>query len=246
MPARFNAPGSLTAQTLALAGLFALATSPTTHAQRATDDPGSFPTPAVANADWTLEFDAGPPTAIAVDDAFGNSRWYWYLPYTITNVSGADQRFIPEVTILTDTGNILQAGKDVPSRAFVQIAAELRNPLLESPQSVVGTIRQGVDFAKDSVFIWPVPSEDVDQFTVFVAGLSGETAVLTKPSTGEPLMEPALDIETGQPLLDAQGNPVMRPVIARRTTALTYATPGTPDSPQQRPVTLLDTAQVMR
>ncbi|MEM7576640.1 MAG: hypothetical protein AAF328_04110 [Planctomycetota bacterium] len=243
MSARSLITGSALASALTIATAFA---SSALAQERATDDPGSFPTPAVANDDWTLDFDAGLPTAIAVDDAFGNTRWYWYLPYTVTNHSGADQRFIPQVTILTDTGAILQAGQNVPARAFTQIAAELSNPLLETPQSVVGTLRQGVDFAKDSVFIWAVPAEDVDQFTVFVSGLSGETAVLTKPSTGEPVMEPALDIETGQPLMDEDGNPVMRPVIARRTTALTYATPGTPDSPQKRPVTLLDSAQVMR
>ncbi|MEM1445826.1 MAG: hypothetical protein AAGF84_07220 [Planctomycetota bacterium] len=244
MPARPFAlgPGTLAAACLAAASFVA----PASAQERATDDPGSFPTPAVANDDWTLDFQPGTPTAVAIDDAFGNTRWYWYLPYTVTNHSGADQRFIPEVAVLTDTGTIIEAGKNVPARAFTQISAELSNPLLETPQSVVGVIRQGVDFEKDSVFIWPVPTDDVDQFTVFVAGLSGETAVLTKPSTGEPLMEPALDIETGQPMMDEQGNPVMRPVIARRTTALTYATPGTPDSPQKRPVTLLDSAQVMR
>ncbi|MEM8783320.1 MAG: hypothetical protein AAGE65_10765 [Planctomycetota bacterium] len=243
MPARFFALGSAALVTF---GLVVSATGPLAAQERATDDPGSFPTPAVANDDWKLDFTPGVPTAIAIEDAFGNARWYWYLPYTVTNHSGSDQRFIPQVTVLTDTGNIIEAGKNVPARAFTQVAAQLKNPLLESPQSVVGTIRQGVDFEKDSVFIWPVPPEDVDQFTVFVAGLSGETAVLTMPSTGEPLMEPALDIETGQPLLDENGAPVMRPVIARRTTALTYATPGTPDSPQQRPVTLLAETRVMR
>lgn len=215
-------------------------------AQRSTDDPGTFPTPAVASDAWQLELQHDTPETIAVTDVFGNTAWYWYLPYTVINDTGSDQNFIPEVTIVTDTGNIIEAGRGVPARVYNTIAQQLHNPLLESPQAVIGNLRQGEDFAKQSVAIWPVPPEDVDQFTLFFAGLSGESAVLLKPSTGEPLMEQAIDPITGEPKVDDQGNPVMRPLIARRTLALTYATPGTPASPQQISITLLDEGQVMR
>ncbi len=213
---------------------------------RATGEAGSFPTPDIATDAWQIGLEAEIPRAIFVPDHQGNPRWYWYLAYTVTNETGQDRLFIPEVAVVTDGGRIIEAGRGVPARAYSVIAGQLHNPLMESPQEIIGTLRQGEDFARQSVAIWPIPAEDVDQFTVFFAGLSGESAKLLRPSTGEPLLEPAADPETGEPMLDTDGQPVMREVIARRTTALTYATPGTPATPQNQPISLLDEGQVMR
>ncbi len=245
---------SVSVAALALAGVAVAQDAPAADAvpapnsaeARADGQPGSFPLPDIASDAWQLELDADLPRVIAVEDNRGVTRWYWYLKYQVTNPTDQDRLFIPEVTVVTDNGTIVEAGRGVPARVYPAVAAELRNPLLESPQEIIGTLRQGEDFARESVAIWPVPAEDVDRFTVFFSGLSGESAKLIRPSTGEPLLEQALDPATGDPMFDEQGNPVMREVIARRTTALTYATPGTPASPQQQTIRLLDEGQVMR
>ncbi len=244
---RFSRPSLTAALALAAAGFAAPAGAQESNAPaRATDDPGTFPIPAVATDAWQLDLEHELPETIAVTDVFGHTQWYWYLTYTVVNHTGEDQNFIPEVTVATDSGNIIEAGRGVPARVYQAIADKQRNSLLESPQQVIGTLRQGEDFAKSSVIIWPVPPEDVDRFTLFFAGLSGESAVLRKPSTGEPILEQAIDPITGEPRVDENGNPVMRPLIARRALSLTYATPGTPASPQNISVTLLGEGQVMR
>ena len=86
----------------------------------------------------------------------------------------------------------------------------------------------------------------MDGFTLFFAGLCGETQPILSPSTGEPVMERAVDPISGESRVDADGSPVMIPVLARRTMALRYATPGTPATPAKQPVKLIEETHVMR
>lgn len=182
----------------------------------------AFPEPAVVSPSWNLDFEHGKPTPVAVKDAAGQTRWFWYLPYKVTNNTSDDQLFIPEVTIATDRGQIVRAGQDVSATVFEQIKKNLNNPLLESPIEVVGRILQGQDYAKESVVIWPhFRGEDADEMTIFFAGLSGESQTIPNPSTGEP-------------------------VLVRRTTAITYGLPGNYPTPQNAPVVPKDERDVMR
>lgn len=206
----------------------------------------SFPQPALAGDDWQLVMTARSPETIAVRDLSGQIRWYWYLPWAVLNESGEDRLFVPEVTVLTDGGNVIEAGRGVPAHVFPAIAEALGNPYLESPEAAIGTLRQGQDFLRESVAIWPVPDEDVDRMTVFFAGLSGETRPVLSPSTGEPLTEPVLDPESGTPMLGPDGEPRLQPVLLRRTEALEYLTPGTPDRPDRLPALLIDRTTVLR
>lgn len=181
----------------------------------------AFPEPAVVSPSWNLDFQAQAPRPTAYTDIDGNTSWYWYLPYKVTNRTGADQLFIPEVIIYTDTGQILRAGQNVPSGLYPIIERHLNNPLLESPIEVVGKILQGDDYARESVAIWPAFEGDVDQFIVFFGGLSGETQTVHNPLTGEP-------------------------VLVRRTRMLTYRTPGNYPTPQNQPVIFEGEQEVMR
>lgn len=213
---------------------------------QAVAEESSFPQPALAGDDWQLVMTARAPETIAVRDLSGVVRWYWYLPWAVLNESGEDRLFVPEVTVLTDGGEVIEAGRGVPANVFPAIAEALGNPYLESPEAAIGTLRQGEDFLRESVAIWPVSQEDVDRMTVFFAGLSGETRPAISPATGEPLTEPVLDPATGQPVLDAEGEPRRQPVLLRRTEALEYLTPGTPDRPGRLPSILLERSTVLR
>ena len=49
-----------------------------------------------------------------------------------------DLLFIPEITVANDTGDIINAGENVPPTVFPAIKKRLGNPLLLSPVEVVG------------------------------------------------------------------------------------------------------------
>ncbi len=182
----------------------------------------AYPEPAIVSPSWALDFTFDTPRPIAFTDVDGSTRWYWYMTYKVVNNTDEDRLLVPEITIATDTGQILPANHGVPATVFNQIKQQEGNPLLESPMEVVGEILQGEDYAKESVAIWPAFVDDVDQVTVFVAGLSGENTTIQDPATGEP-------------------------VLLRRTTMLIFDTPGNhPVNPQKQPIELVEQTDVMR
>ena len=180
-----------------------------------------YPEPARVSPSWSIDFEWQTPRAIAIEDVDGSTRWFWYMSYKVTNNTGSDRLFIPDFTIATDTGRIITAGLNVPASLFPKIKQELRNDLLESPVQVVGQLLQGEDFARESVAIWPAFEADARQMSIFVSGLSGETAEILHPLTGEP-------------------------ELLRRTHMLRFGLPGAPPTPQRQSVVLREQIEVMR
>ena len=181
----------------------------------------AHPEPSIVERAWTLDFEYETPEAIAVPSPDGGVDWYWFLPYRIANHTGEDQLFIPEIVIAEDTGQVVQANAGIPTRVFDAIQQRLQNDLLEGPYEVVGRILQGDDHAKESVAIWPNPTRDVDEFRLFISGLSGETQAANNPATGEE-------------------------ILLRRTKMLRYLTPGTDANPARQPIELVEETDVMR
>ncbi len=181
----------------------------------------AYPEPAAVSPSWSLDVEVQTPEAIAIEDVDGSIRWFWYMTYKVVNNTGQDLLFIPEITIANDTGEILTAGRGVPPTVFPAIKERLGNPLLLSPVEVVGKLLQGEDFAREGVAIWPASEKDVDSFTVFFAGLNGETQNAINPLTGES-------------------------VLVRRTLMLEYQTPGNFVRPGEQPVIEAGRREVMR
>ncbi len=179
------------------------------------------PTPSVVSKSWELGFTHSDPRPMAVQDLEGKYQWYWYITYKVTNLTGAERLFVPEFTIAADTGEIFQANRNVPGDVFKAIKDHLGNQLLESPAHVVGQLLQGADHAKESVIIWRDPGVEVSRISIFVAGLSGETAVIKNPDTGAE-------------------------VLLSRTWMVDYALPGRPMLPQQQTVVKGQARWVMR
>lgn len=179
--------------------------------------------PSIVPTSWDLNFTSDKPRAIAVEDISGETRWYWYITYKVTNHTGEERLFVPEVQIATDQGDLIRAGQNVPSSVFFAIKEKLGNKLLESPNQVVGKLLQGEDFARESVVIWPAFKHDIDQLSVFVTGLSGESGMVKNPLTHED-------------------------VIVRKTRMLTYRFPGDDLStpPRQQAVLDVDSEWIMR
>lgn len=147
---------------------------------------GQAPQPNLAPTSWELEFEHDKPKVISVrlpgqDDI----QHYWYMTYTVTNRTGEDQYFVPEFTMVTDAGDILQANRRIAPPVVKTIQNYEGNPLLERPSEIVGRLLQGPDNARDGMAVWRMPEHNVRNVRVFIAGLSGEIHVVEDPETGE-------------------------------------------------------------
>ena len=180
------------------------------------------PEPELVSSSWHLDFEHDKPQAIAVKNLEGETRWYWYMTYEVTNETGQTQLFVPEVTVADDTGRIMQAGDGVPSRVYREIRDKLRSVSLQSPVQILGELLEGEDHSKKGVVVWPADLDrDIDEYRIFFAGLSGETAIIEHPRTGEA-------------------------VRLRRTLMLRFALPGDNEHPERQTIERIEQREVMR
>lgn len=142
----------------------------------------AFPKPAPVPFRWELNFQSG-PLRLYVDDETGDS--YWYFTYTVTNRTGKDQLWAPSLVLFTDAGEILHAGRDVPSRVTDDLLDLLGNEFLEDQNQIIGDILQGREHAKEGLVVWRPRNLNVNELSVFIAGISGETARVKNPITGQ-------------------------------------------------------------
>jgi hypothetical protein len=170
------------------------------------------PKPAVVPGpdDWTLDVTYEHPQEIILK--LGNEqKRFWYTIITLTNKTSRDVDFYPKCELMTDTFEVIAAGKGTPDAVFEQIKKrhQGRYPFLESLEKVGNKILQGEDNTKDVAIIWPDFDADARGITLFVGGLSNETTVVDHPVAK-----------------DAQGNPVK--VFLRKTLELNYKIAGDP------------------
>ncbi len=153
-----------------------------------------YPVPSPYLIAWQLDYKHGLPTRIAVDvPGAATPQGYWYMTYTVTNNTDKEQRFYPELDLMTDDGKLHMADRNIPQRAFDEIKGAERNPRLESFLTLNGPVRLGPAEARDGVAIWPETNLRMDHFSVFVAGLSGEAVTLKKGSDGKMVKATAAD-----------------------------------------------------
>jgi hypothetical protein len=181
------------------------------------------PEPSPVAITWEFTFDLGPLRLAWVDDGNG-SKPYFFLTYGVTNYSGSDLLFAPDVALMTDNTKVYQSGRDVPTAVTNAILEELDNPLVESQIDIVSTVLQGKEHARDGVLIWPAEQLDVDEVTIFFAGLSGEFESYV------------VGRETDNP----------QRYTLRKTKMLRYATPGNFSDQGARPIELIEERWIMR
>jgi hypothetical protein len=143
------------------------------------------PVPSLAPKSWELRFDFGDPQTITVQmPGYDKPQTFWYMLYTVTNTSGQEVQFLPRFELMTNTMQVLQGNPGI--HPFVLQAIKRRHrpthPLLVEPVKVMGRLLQGPDNAKSSVAIWPQIGVRANQFTVYVAGLSGESVLVRNPN----------------------------------------------------------------
>jgi hypothetical protein len=131
---------------------------------------------------WQLRLDTGdvrfyrdPETSVG----------YWILIYEVTNETSEDHRWIPQFELVTDKGDIIADGEEVPRDVQLTILDIFGDPLLKSQSDASGPLLQGEENAIRGLTVWKAGNEDVREIQVFAGGVSGDTAEVIHPITGE-------------------------------------------------------------
>jgi hypothetical protein len=130
---------------------------------------------------WELNFTPGPLRVAAVDVGDG-PRAYFYFTYKAVNNTGIDLLFTPSFELATEEGDLLHPGRDVPSAVTDEILRQLDNPFLQDQIGIIGQILQGEENAKEGLVVWPVPTFQPGQVTIYSKGFSGETKSIDVPN----------------------------------------------------------------
>lgn len=156
------------------------------HAQRpGAEEPGQGPEPAPNPISWELAFKFEEPRRIEVlVPGSGQPEVYWYMLYTVVNTSDRTQFFNPTFELVT--GDLRVNATDMGISPLVFEAIKDRHkivyPYLVSPTRAIGELRAGADNARESVAIWRNVELRGNEFTIYVAGLSGETRFVKNPA----------------------------------------------------------------
>ena len=177
-----------------------------------------FPEPSPYPVSWELKFDHDKPKRVVVTIPNQGPRAFWYMTYTVSNPTDEDRAFLPVFELVTRDGKIHRSDRGVPQRVFevVKQQEKAKYPYLEPNHKIGGTLRVGEDQAKDGVAIWPEPMTEMGSFSIFVSGLSGETATL-KMVDGRPVKVKPENI--AQELKGVKEEDV---IILRKTLQLNY------------------------
>jgi hypothetical protein len=153
------------------------------------------PEPAVVQrADqWTLDVTFEHPQQILWRTRGEKPKIYWYTIITLTNKTNRDIDFYPKCELMTDTFQVVPAGKALPAAVFEQIKKRYQKkyPFLESLENAGNKILQGEDNAKDIAIIWPDFDSKAKGVKIFIAGLSNETVALDHPTEKDQQGKPA-------------------------------------------------------
>jgi len=171
--------------------------------------PSMVPKPDV----WTLEVTFEQPQQLILNGPSGATpRVFWYIILTLTNRSFNDVDFYPRCDLMTDTFQIVPAGKFTTPEVFdlIKKRHQGKYPLLESRGNVANRILQGADNAKDIAIIWPDFDPNAVSFKIFISGLGNETVAVEDPVQKGRMVYLRKTLELDYAL---HGDPALRPYL---------------------------------
>ena len=175
---------------------------------QAAPEPATVP---VSNI-WTINTEFTHPQQIIMqNESTKQLKRYWYMIITITNNTDQDVDFYPNCELMTDTFQVIPAGKGVASIVFERIKERHKNtyPFLKYINEADNKLLQGEDNACDLAIIWEDFDNKAQNIKLFITGLSNETAVVDHPVAK-----------------DQEGRPIK--VYLRKTLELSYNIHGDP------------------
>ena len=188
---------------------------------------GSGPEPSPRPISWELDFKFLDPQRIEVQlPGTTAPEVYWYMVYTVTNRSERSQRFFPTFQLVTEDLRVVDTDMGVSMLVFDAIKERYRktHQYLVPPTKAIGELLSGDDNARESVAIWRQADLSVNEFRVYVAGLSGETRFVPNPVYDPAKPEVQVDQRTGR---ERVVNP--KHFTLRKTLEIRYNLPGSPE-----------------
>jgi hypothetical protein len=185
---------------------------------------GTGPEPAAMPVSWEFEFKFLDPQRIEVRlPDTGESEVYWYMVYTVTNRGDRSQMFFPMFQVVTENLKVFDSDTGISKLVFETIKERHKqtHPYLVHPTKAIGDLLAGADNARESVAIWRQIDLNLDKFTVYVAGLSGEARFVRNPAFDPSKPETTGHGSEGKP---AAGNP--KYFTLRKTLEIRYNLPG--------------------
>lgn len=175
---------------------------------------GSAPKPSTVSKAWEVEYAFHDPQRISLllpgDD---RETTFWYVLYTVTNNAGREVPFYPTFDIVTDSLTVIEGGDSISPTVYDSIKARHSKayPFFAYPSEMFGPLLQGEDNARTSAIAFVPPDPEVNRFTVYTGGLSGEIVKVRN-----------LGFDKKRP--ESAGNP--RFYTLRKTLAVSYDIPG--------------------
>jgi hypothetical protein len=140
---------------------------------------------------WVLDF-SFMPVRIETPELNGKRRKVLYMYYRVVNHTGKPRMFVPQFTLITDTGQRKEESVLPQVVKVIQSHEDPTIPLLGAVQ-IVGMIppstKEGIDDAVFGVALWEGVDEKAGRFSVFVKGLSDGHQVVTPPQGGAPVVK---------------------------------------------------------
>jgi hypothetical protein len=172
------------------------------------------PQPQIVQRDghWTLDVQIEHPMQIAVYQPGQRIPLrFWYTIITLTNNTKSDQEFFPTCELMTDTFQLIPAGRKTPKTVFQAVKKRYQRdfPYLELLEDTENRILQGEDNTRDIAIIWPDFDPNARAIDLYIAGLSNENVPVNHPTAK-----------------DKDGNPVK--IYLRKTLQLNYTIGGDP------------------
>jgi hypothetical protein len=132
---------------------------------------------------WDFKFEFKTPRRIVMAQPDGTQKAFWVVVYTVTNIDKEVHDFQPGALMLTDSGRVAKDG--LYPEVVEKVKKEYRLQELADTSKIRGQLKAGEDEARDGVFVFPEADVKMDQFTLFITGLSGEYVLKTLPAAKE-------------------------------------------------------------
>ncbi len=190
---------------------------------------GVGPQPSPNPISWEFQFTFLDPRRIEIQlPDSDRPEVYWYMVYTVTNASRRSQRFFPTFQIVTEDLRVVDTDMGISPLVFDAIRERHRitHKYMVHPTKSIGALLSGDDNARESVAIWRGVDLTLNNFRIYVAGLSGETRFVVNPSydPGKPETEKVIGPDGH--VRELTPNP--KYFTLRKTLEIRYTLPGSP------------------
>ena len=140
---------------------------------------------------WVLDFAFKSVRMRTIEVPGKGRRIIHYLYYRVVNRTGKPRMFVPQFTLVTDTGKRYEDSVLPQAIRIIQAREEPTIPLLGAV-NIMGTIppstKEGVDDAVFGVAVWDGIDPKADRFNIYVRGLSDGYLLVPSPDGDKPVV----------------------------------------------------------